>query len=116
MSLPEPSASSAALVTGASAGIGSEIATELATRGHGLVLVARRKDRLDALATHLAEEHGVRAETIAADLGDEGSRSEMVRAVGELGLDIDILINNAGFATGGAFHEADPVRELEQVK
>jgi hypothetical protein len=117
MSLPKPNSSSAALVTGASAGIGSEIAKLLAARGHALVLVARRKDRLTALADELSDQHGVRVETIAADLGKPTPRGKIPGRIEELGLQIEILINNAGFATGGEpFHEADPERELEQVR
>ncbi|MGN6867831.1 MAG: SDR family NAD(P)-dependent oxidoreductase [Solirubrobacteraceae bacterium] len=117
MSLPEPNSSSAALGTGASAGIGSEIAKLLAERGHALVLVARRKDRLTALAKELSGKHGVRVETIAADLGKPTPRGKIPGRIEELGLQIEILINNAGFATGGEpFHEADPERELEQVR
>ena len=74
MALPAPSESSTALVTGASSGIGVEIARELARRGHGVTLVARREDRLRKLADELAAEHGVRAETVAADLGDQAGR------------------------------------------
>jgi short-subunit dehydrogenase len=116
VSLPDPNPSSAALVTGASAGIGGAIAHELATRGHGLVLVARRKDRLDALAEELSDAHGVRTETIACDLSDADARSRLPEQISELGLDVEVLVNNAGFATGGAFHEADPERELQQVR
>ncbi len=116
MSLPRPDSSSAALVTGASAGIGGAIAHELAARGHGLVLVARRKDRLDALAQELSDAHGVRTETISCDLADAGARDRLPAQIGELGLDVDVLINNAGFATGGAFAEADAERELQQVR
>jgi hypothetical protein len=116
MSLPKPRPDSVALVTGASAGIGSEIARELARRGHGVVLVARRKQRLDALAEDLQAEYGVRAETIACDLGKPASRSRMFGRLTELGVDVEILVNNAGFATGGPFHEGDPTRELEQVR
>ncbi len=115
MSLPEPSDTSAALITGASAGIGAEIARELASRGHNVVLVARRKPRLEALAEELTGEYGVRAESVASDLSKPTSRSRIQGRVTQLGLDIDILVNNAGFATGGAFHESDPARELEQV-
>ena len=116
VSLPEPNPSSAALVTGASAGIGGAIAHELAQRGHGLVLVARRKDRLDSLAQELSDEHGVRAEAISCDLGDEQQRGRLPDQIAELGLDVEILVNNAGFATGGAFYASDPEREMEQVK
>jgi uncharacterized protein len=117
MSLPDPHSASAALVTGASAGIGSEIAKVLAQRGHTLVLVARRKDRLSALAEELSEQHGVRVETIAADLGKPTPRGKIPGRIEELGLQVEILINNAGFATGGEpFHEADPEREIEQVR
>jgi uncharacterized protein len=117
MSLPKPTSTSAALVTGASAGIGAEIAKLLAARGYALVLVARRKDRLLALAGELSEQHGVRVETIAADLSKPTPRGRIAGRVAELGLEVEILINNAGFATGGEpFSEADPERELEQVR
>jgi short-subunit dehydrogenase len=116
MSLPKPTPNSVALVTGASAGIGAEIARELARRGYALALVARRKDRLQALAEELEQDYDVHAETISADLAKPTSRSRIQGRLTELGLDVDILVNNAGFATGGAFHEADPARELEQVQ
>jgi uncharacterized protein len=116
MTLPPPSESSAALVTGASAGIGSEIAAELAGRGHGLVLVARRKPRLVALAQELIGKHGVRVETIACDLSKPAARARLPARIADLGLDVEILVNNAGFATNGAFHESDSERELEQVR
>jgi hypothetical protein len=116
VSLPKPTSRSAALVTGASAGIGSEIARLLAARGHNLVLVARRKERLDALADKLAEEHGVRVETIACDLGKPAARGRIPGRIDDFGLDVEILVNNAGFATGGPFYEADLDRELEQVR
>jgi short-subunit dehydrogenase len=116
MSLPAPSPSSAALVTGASAGIGAAIARELAARGHGLVLVARRRDRLLELAGELADRHGVRAEAIGADLSKAASVSRLPGRIAALGLDVEILVNNAGFATGGPFYQSDPERELDQVR
>jgi short-subunit dehydrogenase len=116
VSLPKPRPDGVALITGASGGIGAEIARELARRGHGVVLVARRKPRLEALAEELSGEYGVHAETIASDLAKPASRSRIAGRLTELGLDVDILVNNAGFATGGPFHEADPARELEQVQ
>ncbi len=116
MSLPEPTSDTAALVTGASAGIGSAIARELAQRGHGLVLVARRKAKLDELAAALTLEYGVRAEALGCDLSKAASRQRLPARVQALGLEVSVLINNAGFATGGAFHASDPERELEQVR
>ncbi len=116
MSIPEPAPSSAALVTGASAGIGACIARELAARRHNLVLVARRKERLDALAKDLVAKHGIRAETISCDLGKPAPRGRLPGRIAEKGLDIEVLVNNAGFATNGPFHESEPERELEQVR
>ncbi|HEY1522948.1 MAG TPA: SDR family oxidoreductase [Solirubrobacteraceae bacterium] len=116
MSLPAPSDSSAALVTGASAGIGAEIARELARRGHGVVLVARRKQKLVELANELTSEYGVRAQAISCDLGKPTPRAKLPAQIEQLGLDVEILVNNAGFATGGPFVESDPERELEQVR
>jgi short-subunit dehydrogenase len=116
VSLPPPKPGSAALITGASAGIGTDIARELAQRGHNVVLVARRKDRLRALAGELAEAHGIRAETIGCDLGNAASRGRLPGRIEQFGLTVEILVNNAGFATGGAFSESDPERELQQVR
>jgi short-subunit dehydrogenase len=116
MSLPEPRPSSAALVTGASAGIGAAVARELAARGHNLVLVARRKDKLDELGDELAAEYGIRTESLGCDLTKSASRDRLAGRVAGLGLEVDILVNNAGFATGGPFYEADPEREIDQVK
>jgi short-subunit dehydrogenase len=116
VSLPAPSDTSAALVTGASAGIGTEIARELARRGQNLVLVARRKKLLDELAAELSSEYGVRAEAVPCDLGKATPRGKLPAQIEALGLDIEILVNNAGFATGGPFVDSDPQRELEQVR
>jgi short-subunit dehydrogenase len=114
--LPEPKPSSAALVTGASSGIGREIAGELAARGHGVVLVARRKELLTELATELSQRHGVRAEAVGADLSKAASVARLPGRLESLGLDVEILVNNAGFATNGPFYEADQERELDQVR
>jgi len=116
MSIPPPSPGSAALVTGASAGIGECIARELAARGHNLVLVARRQDRLDQLAQDLTAEHSIRAEAIACDLGKSAPRAKLPKQIADNELEIEILVNNAGFATNGPFSESDPKRELEQVR
>ena len=114
--LPTPSPSSTALVTGASAGIGTEIARELARRGHGVTLVARRRDRLEQLAAELAAEHGVRAEALPCDLTDPEERAKLPDRVAELGLTVDVLVNNAGFGTAGPFHRSDVEREVQQVR
>jgi uncharacterized protein len=115
MSLPEPTPQTAALVTGASAGIGAEIARELARRGHSLVLVARRKPRLDELAAALTDEFGVRAVGLGCDLSKPASLKRLPARIESLGLEVSVLINNAGFATGGPFAESDPERELQRV-
>jgi len=116
MPLPPPSDDSTCLVTGASSGIGADIARSLASRGLGSVLVARRTERLQELAEELRTQHGVRAETIACDLSDSGARDRLIGQVGELGLAVEVLINNAGFGTGGLFQRLDQDRELEMVR
>jgi hypothetical protein len=116
MSLPKPSESSAALVTGASAGIGLAISHELASRGQNLILVARRKDRLDALGAELTAEHGIKTHSLGCDLAKAASRAQLPARVEKLGMTVEILINNAGFATNGPFNKADPEREIEQIR
>ncbi|HYH60315.1 MAG TPA: SDR family oxidoreductase [Solirubrobacterales bacterium] len=115
MALPEPADTSTVLVTGASSGIGEEIARQLAERGYGLTLVARREDRLKALADEVYETHGVRAEHIAADLGSDQGRDEMLAKVEALDLDVEILVNNAGFGGSGPVHRSDPARLASMV-
>jgi short-subunit dehydrogenase len=102
-------------VTGASSGIGSDIARELAKRGLGVTLVARREDRLRALAEEL-KATDVRVEVVAADVADPGARAKMVDTINRLGLDVEVLINNAGYGSGGAFHELDAESEVAMVR
>jgi hypothetical protein len=116
MALPTPKENTTAIVTGASSGIGAAIARELAGRGHGLTLVARREDRLKALADELAHAHSIRAEVIAADLTDADSRGELPAELAARGLIPDILVNNAGFTTMGAVSKADRAAELAMVR
>jgi len=116
VSLPAPSSSSTCLVTGASSGIGADIARELARRGHGVTLVARREERLRELADEVSGAYGIRAETVAADVGDASERDRVRSEVAERGLTVDALVNNAGFGTGGRFQDLDPNREREMVQ
>jgi short-subunit dehydrogenase len=116
MALPPPEADSTALVTGASAGIGAEIARRLAARGHGVTLVARREDRLGALAEELAAAHDVRAEAIAADLADPGSRDALAAKLDELGLTVEVLVNNAGYGGFGQFAQQKREREIGMIR
>lgn len=91
-----------ALVTGASSGIGAEIAKELAKEGANLVLVARRQGRLDALAAEIKQAHGVEARTVALDLGKPNAALELFEATEGSELPVDVLVNNAGF---GAYED-----------
>jgi short-subunit dehydrogenase len=116
MALPTPKEKTTAVITGASSGIGADIARELARRGHGVTLVARREDRLKALAGELAAAHGVRAEVVVADLTDADSRAELPSQLEARGLTSDILVNNAGFTTMGPVHRADRAAELALVR
>ena len=116
MPLPPPSESSTALITGASSGIGSEIAHRLAARGHGVALVARREQRLLELAAELARTHQVRAEAIVADLGAPDGRDLVQARLAELGLTVEILVNNAGFGDSGPVAGADRERLAAMVR
>lgn len=85
-----------ALITGASAGLGAEFARQLAASGHDLVLVARRADKLEALAAELRDAHGVDVAVMAADMTDAAAPAELFRQTQERDLQIDVLVNNAG--------------------
>jgi uncharacterized protein len=99
-----------ALVTGASSGIGEQFARQLAERGYDLVLVARRADRLEALAEELA----VTAHVLACDLGRDAKT--LPGQVEDLGVEVDLLVNNAGFGLRGRFLESDIGRDAEMVR
>lgn len=116
MAIPTPAPDRTCIVTGASSGIGEQLARHLAARGHGVTLVARREDRLRTLAEELHTSHGIRAEVVAADLSDAGARTALVSTVAERGLVPDVLVNNAGFSTVGPVAEVDPDREIGMIR
>lgn len=105
-----------ALITGASAGLGLEFSKLFAADGHGVVLVARRRDRLEQLAADLSRAHGVTTRVIAEDLADPTAVGRVVEELDHAGLAIDFLVNNAGFGTNGAFAELPLERELDQIQ
>jgi short-subunit dehydrogenase len=107
---------STALITGASGGIGRELAELFAQDGWDLVLVARSADKLADVARNLEERREVRCVPVPADLADPGAPATIVQAVAERGLALDALVNNAGFGLRGAFVETDFEREREMIQ
>lgn len=116
MSLPKPDPNVDVVVTGASSGIGVELARGLARKGHNLVLVARRKERLEELAEQLRAEHGVRVGVIARDLGDRAERVALVDDLMATHRVIGGVCNCAGFGTAGNFADLPLERESQQVE
>jgi short-subunit dehydrogenase len=105
-----------ALITGASAGLGRELASAFATDGHDVVLVARSKSKLEELAHDLQQKNsGVKASVIAADLGDVTAPAHVEDVAKKRGLQIDFLVNNAGFGSNGRFLDLDLARELQMI-
>lgn len=105
----------AALITGASAGLGKAFAHHVAREGMNVVLVARRQALLEELAGAIAKEHGVKAHFIAQDLTKRSAADKIREEVDARKLKIGMLINNAGFGTLGHFHEQDPAKEVRMV-
>src|SRR5258708_6750191 len=105
-----------ALVTGASSGIGAAFARELASRGANVVLVARSRDKLTALATQLRAEFGVTADVAVADLAEPSAANQLASQLSSHGLQIDVLINNAGFGLFDLLHEADGAVLAEMIQ
>jgi short-subunit dehydrogenase len=114
VALPTPTLTSTAVVTGASSGIGADIARELAERAHGVTLVARREDRLRDLAGDLGDR--VRVEVIACDVADSDARARLLDEIERRGLTVDILVNNAGIGTIGSIVKATVADEIAQVR
>ncbi len=105
-----------ALVTGASAGLGKELAHLFAADKHDLVLVARRRDRLEQLASELQASHGSKVWILPEDLADPGATDRIAAELAMREIDVEFLVNNAGLGTAGPFAELDLARELEVVQ
>jgi hypothetical protein len=111
-----PEAKQTALITGASSGIGLELARRFASRGFDLVLSARSAGKLEALAAELAREHGVKASVATADLSDPAAPLRLHERATAGGAAVDVLVNNAGFGLRGDFAELPLGRQLEMVQ
>jgi short-subunit dehydrogenase len=116
MALPPAADDRTCVVTGASSGIGAEIAWELARRSLGVTLVARREDRLRKLAGELRDATGVRVEVLAADLADAKARGQIGDELAERGLTPSVLVNNAGIGTFGPVHQSEPDQDLTLLR
>ncbi|MCX6398786.1 MAG: SDR family oxidoreductase [Propionibacteriales bacterium] len=112
MSLPPPGPDTTAIVTGASSGIGTEIARDLSRRGHHVTLVARSADKLEALAAELP----AGADVLATDLSDRPSRAGLLDRVTANGRFPNILVNNAGLSTMGPVSASDPEAEMGMIE
>lgn len=105
-----------ALITGASSGIGEALAQRFARGGTNLVLVARSEAKLQSLAQELAARHGIAAQALACDLADPDAPQQLVDQLAARGLTVDVLVNNAGFATYGPFAELELEGELRMLQ
>ncbi len=115
MAQRKPGAGQTALVTGASAGIGIDLADCFARDGYDLVLTARREAALTEVANRLAQAHGVKALAIAQDLGAIGGGAALHAAVKQRGIDIDVVVNNAGYGHAGALTSSDLQTQLGMI-
>ena len=103
------------LITGASSGIGEAFAHRLASEGHNLMLVARSEQKLSSVCSQLREQHGIDAQYLAIDLTDPDADKVLFGETSRRGLEVDWLVNNAGFGSGGDFAQLDLEKELEII-
>lgn len=111
-----PAGNGTALVTGATSGIGYELAALLAGDGHPLVLVARHQEELDRVAGEFRDRHDVLVTSIAADLARPEAVAELVAEIERRAIDVEVLVNNAGFASYGPFADSDLHHELAMLR
>ncbi|HXI20574.1 MAG TPA: SDR family oxidoreductase, partial [Gemmatimonadales bacterium] len=105
-----------ALITGASGGIGLELARLCAKGNHDVVLVARNRDKLEEISKYLSGMYQVRVEVLPADLREPGAPASIMEEIGRRGLAVDVLVNNAGFGEWGLFGRGDPQRQLDMIQ
>jgi len=105
-----------ALITGASGGIGAAFAEQLAAQGHDLVLVARSQDKLEAIAEQLAATHGVKTTVLVQDLLATGAPEHIFNQLAAQDIEVDLLVNNAGFGTYGEFTDGDLQTYLNMIQ
>jgi uncharacterized protein len=115
-STPSEAEGESVLITGASSGIGTELARVFAREGSNLVLVARSEAKLTALAAELSASHGVRARVVRADLAVPGAAQEVFDRLAADGVQVDVLVNNAGFGFRGAFAEIDTAAQVDMIQ
>lgn len=104
------------LITGASVGIGESFARQLGAKKANLILVARREDKMRTLADELSKKHGIQVEVIASDLAKPGAAHLLFQETERRKLQVDVLINNAGFGIGGPFLEAPLERTMNMIQ